>query len=95
VVWDDDDETVKAGAVNALLQSRPDLADRIDWVGIKRWRYGNPQYFPGRMKALTGLREPVSGIHFGGDYTDFSNTEGALRSGQRVAREVLAEHGRG
>jgi monoamine oxidase len=95
VAWDDDDESVMAGAVNALLQARPDLAGRIDWVGVKRWRYGNPQYFPGRMKALPGLREPVGGIHFGGDYTDFSNTEGALRSGGRVAREVLAEHGRG
>jgi protoporphyrinogen/coproporphyrinogen III oxidase len=95
VVWDDDDESVMAGAVNALLLARPDLAGRIDWVGVKRWRYGNPQYFPGRMKALPGLCESVGGIHFGGDYTDFSNTEGALRSGERVAREVLAEHGRG
>jgi hypothetical protein len=35
----------------------------------------------------------VNGIHFCGDYTDFSNTEGALRSGARVLAEVRAALG--
>lgn len=93
VVWDDDDESIKAGATAALLRTRPELENRIDHVGIRRWRYGNPQYFIGRMKLLPALKKSVNGIHFCGDYTDLSNTEGALRSGQRVSAEVRAALG--
>jgi len=53
-------------------------------------RDGHPQYVRGLMKHFPQLGEPVEGIFFAGDYTWQANMEGAVRSGQRAADQVLA-----
>lgn len=93
VVWHDSDDSIKSGAVWQLLRSFPHYAGRIEHVGIQRWRYGNPQYYPGRMKVLDIHRASCDGVYFCGDYTDLSNTEGAVRSGDRVGGELSRDLG--
>lgn len=89
-IWDDPDESIKSGAVRALLRRFPAYSDRIAWVGIQRWRHGLPHYPLGHMKRLPFLRAPFEGLHFSGDYCSPSNMEGAARNGERAAEEVLA-----
>lgn len=89
-IWDDPDDTIKSGAVHALLRRFPQYTDRVAWVGIQRWRYGLPHYSTGHMKRLVWLRAPVGDLHFCGDYCSPSNMEGAARNGERAAEEVLA-----
>lgn len=90
-IWDDPDDSIKSGAGRALLRRFPQYTDRVQWVGIQRWRYGLPLYSVGHMKRLEWLRAPVQGIHFCGDYCSPSNMEGAARNGERAADEVLAD----
>jgi monoamine oxidase len=92
-VWDDPDESVMSGAVQALLACHPEYKDRIRWVGIQRWLTGLPQYRPGHMRRLEALRAPVGGLSFCGDYCSPSNMEGAARSGERAASEVADQLG--
>ena len=87
-VWGDPDESIKSGAVRALLARFPEYRDRIVRVDIQRWEYALPQYSCGLMKHFAALAEPVDGIHFCGDYTWQANMEGATRSGQRAAAQV-------
>jgi len=89
-VWDDPDESIKSGAIRALLTRFPEYRDRVVCVDIQRWEYGVPQYCRGLMKHFPALAEPVDGIHFCGDYTWQSNMEGAVRSGHRAAVQVRA-----
>lgn len=89
VVWDDPDDSIKSGAVRAFLATLPQFADRIERVELHRWEYGHPQYVRGLMKVFPLLAEPVDGIAFAGDYTWQANMEGAVRSGQRAADQVL------
>ena len=93
VVWDDPDESVKSGAVRAFTEALPQYADRIVSVHIHRWEYGHPQYVRGLMRHFPLLGRSVEGISFAGDYTWQANMEGAVRSGQKAADEVLASLG--
>lgn len=90
-IWDDPDDSITSGAVRALLAEFPEYADRVEWVGIQRWKYGLPQYSLGHMKRLDALRAPVGSLRFCGDYCSPSNMEGAARNGERAAAEVKAE----
>jgi oxygen-dependent protoporphyrinogen oxidase len=89
-VWDDPDHTIATGVVHALYEIRPELTGRVHHVEVKRFRSGIPHYYPGRVKNLPTLIEPFGGLHFCGDYTNLSNAEGAIRSGERAAEEVLS-----
>ena len=67
-----------------------------DWPG-ERWSRGGPVGFtsPGALYAYgKALREPVGRIHWSGTETSgywVGYMDGAVRSGERVAAEVLAE----
>lgn len=67
-----------------------------DWPA-ERWSRGGPVGFtsPGALVALgPALREPVRRIHWAGTETSgywVGYMDGAIRSGERVAAEVLAE----
>ena len=67
-----------------------------DWPG-ERWSRGGPVGFtsPGALVAYgPALREPVRRIHWAGTETSgywVGYMDGAIRSGERVAAEVLAE----
>jgi monoamine oxidase len=92
-IWDDPDESIKSGAIRALLQAHPEYADRIAWVGLQRWLHGLPRIGLGHMKRLPSLRAPVGGLHFCGDYCSPPNMEGATRNGERAALEAMAALG--
>ena len=90
VVWNDPDASIKSGALRMFLQAHPEYAGRIERVELQRWELGHPQYVRGLMKHFAVLAEPVGGIAFAGDYTWQANMEGAVRSGERAALQVLA-----
>lgn len=91
-IWNDPDDMTKTGVARALLDHHPHLEDRIEWVGIKRWKYGLPAYSLGRMGIQSLVEAPVGGIHFCGDYVLRSNTDGAARSAEYVATTILADN---
>lgn len=90
-VWDDPDHTIATGVIRDLYDANPELVGRAHHVEVKRFQYGIARYYPGRMKLLSLLREPFRRVHFAGDYTDLSNIEGAVRSGERAAAEARLE----
>jgi monoamine oxidase len=94
VVWDDPDDSIKSGAVRMFVETLPEYADRIRRVDLHRWELGHPQYVRGLMRHYPLLGEPVRGVFFAGDYTWQANMEGAVRSGQRAADQLLASMGR-
>ncbi len=54
-------------------------------------------YAPGQLQAFAPtIARPINGIHFAGEHTELEapGMEGALVSGLRAAREVIATHGR-
>ena len=89
-LWDDPPDSVRSGAVRALVERFPQLSDRIARVGYRRWRHALPHYSPGRMRHQAALEASVDGLHFCGDYVLTSNMDGAARSGELAARKVLA-----
>lgn len=95
VVWDDPDDSIKSGAVRLFLDAFPQYANRIWRVGLHRWELGHPQYVRGLMRVFPLLAEPVRGVFFAGDYTWQANMEGAVRSGQRAAEQLVASLGGG
>lgn len=87
-IWEDDDDSIRAGVFAAFSQKFPDLAARVRMIGVHRWHHGLPQYSLGRMAATPDLIRQVDGVSFCGDYTDVTHTDGAARSGLRAASEV-------
>lgn len=90
-VWGEPDEAIRTGVYQAFCNAHPELKSRILEVGLQRWPHALPRYTLGRMGATPDLQKNVGGIHFAGDYTDLTHTEGAARSGLRVAAEIKAE----
>ena len=84
-IWNDSDESIRAGVRVAFLKRFPDFVDRVAQIGIKRWECGLPKLAPGRMTAMAELTASVGGIHFCGDYTEVANLEGSATSGMQVA----------
>ncbi len=87
-LWDDPPDTVKSGAVRALIERFPDYENRIARVGYARWRYALPHYSPGRMGHQAALEAAVDGIHFCGDYVVTANMDGAVRSAEMAVRQL-------
>ena len=83
-------DSIRSGAFRAFSAAHPDLAERVHFVGFKRWRHALPHMYPGRMADLGLLRASVGPIHFCGDYTWTSNMDGAARSGDAAAAGVRA-----
>lgn len=88
-LWNDPPDTVRSGAVRALLERFPQLTHRIARVGYRRWRHALPHYSPGRMGHQKALEASIDGLHFCGDYVVTSNMDGAARSGEIAAHKVL------
>lgn len=90
-LWDDPDHTIVTGAGRRLALRFPEFVGRIKPVGVRRWRYGIPTFYPGRIGNFSTTAAPVGRIHFCGDYCiDIpASMEAATRSGQRAARDVL------
>ncbi|BDG02627.1 flavin monoamine oxidase family protein [Anaeromyxobacter oryzae] len=78
----------------AALEARVDGATVVDWSRDPLARGGYAVFPAGAADALSTLARPVAGtLFFAGEATDAGlagTVDGALRSGARAAREVLA-----
>lgn len=92
VVWDDPDESIRAGVLRDLGDAHPATRGRARVVAVHRWVHALPRYSRGRQAMLPTLRAMAGGIAFAGDYTEFANTDGAVQSGERAARQVLGRN---
>lgn len=90
VLWNDEDDTLKAGVFAAFSAKFPELKNRVMHIGVHRWPYAVAKYVRGRMGATPDLCRSIEGLSFAGDYTDVTHTDGAAKSGLRAAKEVLA-----
>ena len=88
-LWDDPPETIKSGAVRALIDRFPQFENRVARVGFARWRHALPHYSPGRMGHQAALETSVDDVHFCGDYVLTANMDGAVRSADLAAQRVL------
>ena len=91
-VWDDPDHTILTGAGRRVAFRFPEFAGRIKPIGVRRWRYGIPRFYPGKIGKLGAATAPAGRIHFCGDYCGElpASMEAASRSGASAASEVLA-----
>lgn len=90
-IWEDDDESIKAGVIHVFTSLYPQLADRILYVGLKRWEHGLPQLRPGYLNRTADLQKPVGSVAFCGDYTHpLAHTDSAARSALRAVDELPA-----
>lgn len=70
----------------------PGLRERVTRAKLYRHAYGYPVFYPGYLKHLRkfpGSALPA-GVHLAGDYMVAPTVEGALRSGERAAADVLS-----
>jgi protoporphyrinogen/coproporphyrinogen III oxidase len=91
-LWDDPDHTIVTGATRRLAFRFPEFVGRMRPAGVRRWRYGIPTFYPGRINNFNATTASVGRIHFCGDYcVDIpASMEAASRSGVRAARDLLA-----
>lgn len=75
--------------LRVLRQISPDLEGEPVAQWIKRWPLGLPFWTPGQ---LSRGRLPVDqgSIQLAGDYTDYPNTQGAVKSGHLAAENLIA-----
>lgn len=90
MIWDDSPESIQSGALRAFAAHHPDLAERVHWIGFRRWEHALPQYRPGRQALQGDLEASLDGLHFCGDYVATANMDGAARSGEAAAAKALA-----
>jgi len=90
VLWDDPPDSVRSGAIRSFTAAFPEFADRIHFVGYRRWENALPHMHVGRMADLEQLQASVGRVHFCGDYTWTSNMDGAALSGDAAADKAIA-----
>lgn len=90
-LWDDPDHTIVTGAGRRLAFRFPEFVGRMRPVGVRRWRYGIPTFYPGKMGNISAATASAGRIHFCGDYCIElpASMEAASRSGVRAARDLL------
>jgi monoamine oxidase len=85
------------GLAPAAIERRLEGADLVDWSADRLARGGYAVFPVGSAGAADALAAPVGEtLFFAGEATDADaagTVEGALRSGERAAREVLASLG--
>lgn len=91
-MMNDPDPTLFERALAALRRISPGLGREPKSRWIRRWPLGLPFWTPGQ---LSRGRLPVDqgAIQLAGDYTDYPNTQGAVKSGHLAADNLLARFG--
>ncbi len=87
------DEHVFARVAEEFIKVCPwfDSVEQLKAFEIQRWFEAMPKFYPGFLRIVKRFLEKGQGdqkVYFTGDYLNSPWTEGALRCGQRVAREV-------
>jgi monoamine oxidase len=85
-----DDRVVSEAAMAVLWRICPQLRGTQIRTTIRRWPVGIPYWTPGRI-AEGRLPHAFARVALAGDYLDFPNMQGAIRSGERAADAIL-EH---
>lgn len=84
------DEDIAAAAAEDLARIFPQSAGALMGQAVQRWPHGLPFWKPGTDAARRLFRDLPGPIFLAGDYTDYPNIQGAIRSGQRAADAVSA-----
>jgi predicted NAD/FAD-dependent oxidoreductase len=77
------DQEILSSAREVLARISPDLR-QADTALVQRWPAGLPYWPPGQLREGR-LDADFDRIQLAGDYLDFPNTSGAVRSGLRAA----------
>ncbi len=67
--------------------------DELEDYDLQRWREAMPKFSQGHITHVTQFLKKGQGennVYFCGDYLNSPWTEGALRCGQRVAKQIIA-----
>lgn len=84
------DGDIAATAAEDLAWIFPQAAGAVMDQAVQRWPRGLPFWKPGTDEARRRFRELPGPVFLAGDYTDYPNIQGAIRSGQRAADAVSA-----
>ena len=84
-----DDEIATAAAAD-LARIFPQSAGAVIGQAVQRWPHGLPFWKPGTDAARRLFRDLPGPLFLAGDYTDYPNIQGAIRSGQRAADAASA-----
>jgi protoporphyrinogen/coproporphyrinogen III oxidase len=85
----DPDEALFERALAALRRISPGIAGDPQSRWIKRWPLGLPFWTPGQL-SRGRLPTDQGAVQLAGDYTDYPNTQGAVKSGHVAAENLLA-----
>lgn len=90
-MMDNADDALFEQALNALRRISPGLVGKPRSRWIKRWPLGLPFWTPGQ---LSRGRLPIDhgAAQLAGDYTDYPNTQGAVKSGHLAAENLIARY---
>lgn len=94
-LMDRSDEEIYSAVAEALLEVCPGLTstEQLESHDLQRWPQAEPKFYHGylrRVRDFLELSQGEDGVYFSGDYLNAPWTEGALRRGQQVARQILA-----
>jgi oxygen-dependent protoporphyrinogen oxidase len=94
------DESLEKELIAELDRLWPGFASSVEFTRVFRHRYGSPRFDVGAYRALARFRRVQADrrsvgrrLAFAGDYLVHPSPEGALRSGERAAAELLSEEG--
>ena len=84
------DAEIAAAAAEDLAPIFPQAAGAVMGQAVQRWPHGLPYWKPGTDAARRLFRDLPGPVFLAGDYTDYPNIQGAIRSGQRAADAASA-----
>ncbi len=91
------DESLEKELIGELDRLWSGFASSVEFTRVFRHRYGSPRFDVGAYRALARFRRVQSDrrgvgrrLAFAGDYLMHPSAEGAVRSGERAAEELLA-----
>jgi protoporphyrinogen/coproporphyrinogen III oxidase len=93
------DEEIYHVTTNEMVKLCPIIEDRSTLVNhdIYRWQEAMPKFYPGSIRLvknfLDSTDQGANNVWLAGDYLNAPWTEGALRSGQRVAKQIIEQYG--
>ncbi|MCC7050018.1 MAG: FAD-dependent oxidoreductase [Alphaproteobacteria bacterium] len=85
------DQALFAQALNALRRISPGLVGEPRSGWIKRWPLGLPFWTPGQL-SRGRLQIDHGAVQLAGDYTDYPNTQGAVKSGHLAAENLIMRY---
>jgi oxygen-dependent protoporphyrinogen oxidase len=91
------DAELEAAIMTRVAEVAPEVPPLVRDRLLCRWDAALPVFYPGYLRALARFWEiaPLPGVAFAGDYLSLCATAAAHDSGQRAARQLASDLGRG